>query len=36
VYVGAWKTLTKAGFSVNGIITAGGTNYQTQNFDKCI
>ena len=36
VYVGAWKTLTQAGFIVNGIITAGGTNYQTQNFDKCI
>lgn len=36
VYVGAWKTLTQAGFMVNGIITAGGTNYQTQNFDKCI
>lgn len=36
VYVGAWKTLTQAGFMVNGIITAGGTNYNTQNFDKCI
>lgn len=34
VYIGAKKTLEEAGFKINGIITAGGTNYQTQNFDK--
>ena len=32
VYVGAKKTLESEGFNVNGIITAGGTNYNTQNF----
>lgn len=31
VYEGAHKTLTEAGYDVNGIITAGGTNFQTQN-----
>lgn len=34
VYVGAKKTLEEAGYEVNGIITAGGTNYQTQDFTK--
>lgn len=36
VYVGAKKTLFDAGFEVNGIITAGGTNYNTQDFVKCV
>lgn len=33
-YVTAKKILTEEGFSVYGIITAGGTNYQTQDFKK--
>lgn len=34
VYIESKKTLENAGFNVNGIITAGGTNYNTQNFVK--
>ena len=34
VYIGAKKTLTQAGFDVNGLIVAGGTNYQTQDWKK--
>lgn len=36
VYYGAKKTLSEAGFEVNGIITAGGTGYDTQDFNKDI
>lgn len=35
VYVGAKKTLINNGFEVNGIITAGGENYDSQDFEKC-
>lgn len=34
VYVETKKTLEENGFDVNGIITAGGANYQTQDFAK--
>lgn len=34
VYVGAKKSLTEAGFTVNGLIVSGGTNYQTQDWVK--
>lgn len=34
VYVETKKTLEENGFNVNGIITAGGDNYQTQDFAK--
>lgn len=33
VYIGAKKTLENNGFEINGIITAGGTDYLTQDFD---
>ena len=36
VYITAKKILTEAGFNINGIITAGGTGYDTQNFNKAI
>ena len=35
-YVTTKKILTNEGFKVNGIITAGGTNYDTQDFMKDI
>ena len=34
VYIKAKKDLEDNGFQTNGIITAGGTNYQTQDFAK--
>ena len=34
VYKGAKETLQNEGFTVNGIITAGGSNYNTQDFVK--
>lgn len=34
VYIGAKKTLTQAGFDVNGIIVNDGTNYDTQDWIK--
>ena len=34
VYIESKKTLENAGFNVNGIITAGGTGYETQDFTK--
>ena len=34
VYVGNKKVLYKNGFDVNGLIVAGGTNYNTQDFAK--
>lgn len=34
VYVETKKTLEENGFDVNGIITAGGDNFQTQDFAK--
>lgn len=36
VYIGCKKTLRNEGFDVNGIITAGGTDYTTQDFAKDI
>lgn len=36
VIVGAKKTLYNAGFEVNGIIVAGGSGYETQDFEKDI
>lgn len=36
VYVNSKKILENEGFNINGIITAGGTDYQTQNFTKDI
>lgn len=34
VYIETKKTLEENGFDVNGIITAGGADYQTQDFAK--
>lgn len=34
VYITSKKILEEAGFDINGIITAGGTGYETQNFHK--
>ena len=34
VYINTKMTLEENGFNVNGIITSGGTNYQTQDFAK--
>ena len=36
VYIGAKKILANEGYNVQGIITAGGENYNTQNFSKCV
>lgn len=36
VYIDTLKELYDNGFDVNGIITTGGANYQTQNFEKDI
>lgn len=36
IYIGAKKTLLENGFNVNGLITAGGTGFDTQDFNRCI
>lgn len=36
VYIKSKIELVQAGFNVNGIITSGGSNYNTQNFEKCV
>ncbi len=36
VYIQTKKELESNGLTINGIITTGGTNYNTQDFSKCV